>query len=314
MLSYLLMAQALLALVLTTQVIFEWSTAGLKWTTAAACAGAIFVAAVLHYLLRLCKARDGEVRRDIARTQRTVALKLVAFAASMLVGVALAFVVQDYMQVGQVVSTGASQWHDMTLPDGTTVHVDARSEVEVAYTEHERIVYVHEGSAVFEVAKDPKRVFVARTHLIDVIAVGTRFGVAIDPGVTTTVSEGIVKVTGRGKVDGKSVTLQAGEELRVSDSSLVSPHLVRVDADRKLQWAQNGLLVLRDLTVEQGAEQLNRRNRTQIVIDSDRLAARVVTLVTVKVDSPESYARFIAAEPGVHMIVDEDNGVIRLWE
>lgn len=245
--------------------------------------------------------------------KRKLAFKLVAFAASLFVGVALAFVAQDYMQSEQVVTTGASQWHHMTLPDGTAVHVDARSKVEVAYTDEERIVHVYEGSAVFDVAKDAARPFIARTHLVDAMAVGTRFGVAIDPGVTTTVSEGVVKVTGRGKTDGKAVVLKAGEELRISDSTLTTPHFAHVDAERKLQWT-NGLLELGGLTVSEGVEQLNRRNRTQILVESSSLGARVVKFASVKVDSPETYAKAIAQESGVTMILDKENGVIRLSE
>jgi ferric-dicitrate binding protein FerR (iron transport regulator) len=245
--------------------------------------------------------------------KRNLAFKLVAFAASLFVGVALAFVAQDYMQSEQVVTTGASQWHHMTLPDGTAVHVDARSKVEVAYTDEERIVHVYEGSAVFDVAKDAARPFIARTHLVDAMAVGTRFGVAIDPGVTTTVSEGVVKVTGRGKADGKAVVLKAGEELRISDSALTTPHFAHVDAERKLLWT-NGLLELGGLTVSEGVDQLNRRNRTQILVESPTLGARVVKFASVKVDSPETYAKAVAQESGVTMILDKENGVIRLSE
>jgi transmembrane sensor len=264
-------------------------------------------------LHREIKALDEKEGRDSVN-KRTLTFKLVAFAASLFFGVALAFVAQDYMQSEQVVTTGASQWHHMTLPDGTAVHVDARSRVEVAYTDEQRIVHVYEGSAVFDVAKDQKRPFIARTHLIDAMAVGTRFGVSIDPGVTTTVSEGVVKVTGRGKSDGKAVMLRAGEELRVSDSTLTSPHFAHVDADRKLQWAKDGLLILGGMTVAEGVEELNRRNRTQIVVDSPALGARVVEFASVKVDSPETYAKVVAQEPGVTIILDKDNGVIRLSE
>jgi ferric-dicitrate binding protein FerR (iron transport regulator) len=264
-------------------------------------------------LHREIKALDEKEGRDSVN-KRTLTFKLAAFAASLFFGVALAFVAQDYMQSEQVVTTGASQWHHMTLPDGTAVHVDARSRVEVAYTDEERIVHVYEGSAVFDVAKDHKRPFIARTHLVDAMAVGTRFGVSIDPGVTTTVSEGVVKVTGRGKSDGKAVTLRAGEELRVSDSTLTSPHFAHVDAERKLQWAKDGLLILGGMTVAEGVEELNRRNRTQIIVESPVLGAKVVEFASVKVDSPETYAKVIAKDSGVTMILDKENGVIRLSE
>lgn len=239
--------------------------------------------------------------------------KLAGIAAAALVGVVLAFVTHPYWESKNIIATGASQWHNMTLADGTAVHIDAHSKVEIEYTDTARVVLVRAGSAVFDVAKDPKRPFIARTHLVDAMAVGTRFGVSIDDGVTTTVAEGVVKVTGRDNVNGNAVTLKAGEELRVSDDALTAPKPSQVDAQRKLQWA-SGLLDLGGMTVSAAAQELNRRNRTQIVVDSPTLAARVVEVASVKVDSPESYAKAVAAEPGVKMIFDEEHGRIRLSE
>jgi transmembrane sensor len=172
---------------------------------------------------------------------------------------------------------------------------------------------VYEGSAVFDVAKDPVRPFIARTHLVDATAVGTRFGVSISKGVTTTVSEGTVKVTGRARSARKEVTVSAGEELQVSDVSLTASQPAQVDAERKLQWA-SGLLDLGGLTVADGVRELNSRNRMQIILESPRLGARVVKFASVRVDSPETYAAVIADEPGVTMVIDRDEHVIRLSE
>jgi ferric-dicitrate binding protein FerR (iron transport regulator) len=313
LLSYLLMAVGLLAFVLATQVIFEWSTSGLKWITVAAFAVTAFVSAGLHYLLRLCQARDGDIRGDAARTQPVRSLQLVALAGSLVVGVALAFVAQNYMQSDQVVSTEASEWQHRTLPDGTVVHVDAHSKVEVEYSDATRIVHVHAGSAAFEVAKDPKRPFIARTDLVDALAVGTRFGVAIDQGVTTTVSEGKVKVTKRGSGNENAVMVRAGQELRVSETSPLPSQPSRVDAEREFLWTR-GLLDLSGMTIAEGVRQLNRRNRIQIMVESPALAARTVEVATVNVDSPESYAKAIARERGVSIIIDKESGIIRLSE
>jgi ferric-dicitrate binding protein FerR (iron transport regulator) len=68
------------------------------------------------------------------------------------------------------------------------------------------------------------------------------------------------------------------------------------------------------MTVAEGVEQLNRRNRTQIVVESPALGAKVIEFASIKVDEPERYARMIAADPGVTMISDKENDVIRLSE
>jgi hypothetical protein len=68
------------------------------------------------------------------------------------------------------------------------------------------------------------------------------------------------------------------------------------------------------MTIAEGAAEFNRRNRTQIVIDSPALGARVLKYARVNVDAPESYARIVVAQPGITMTVDKKNGVIRLSE
>jgi transmembrane sensor len=253
---------------------------------------------------------DRHVAEKKSTKRQPLTLKLAAFAASVLVGAGLAFLVNQDSE--EVVRTGASQWHQMALPDATAVSVDARSEVEVAYTEKARIVHLKEGNAVFTVTKDPKRPFIVRTDLVDVMAVGTRFGVSIDGdhGVTTTVSEGIVKVTGR-KSDGRSVMVEAGQELFVADPRLTSPFLAQVDAVRNLEWAATGMLVLDGMTVAQGVKEFNRRNRVQIHVDPS-LAGQTVEVAAVKVDSPLTYAKSVASNPGITMVLERGGEVIRL--
>lgn len=238
---------------------------------------------------------------------------LAAIAASLVLAGILTFLAQDYTPSEHVVTTGASQLHHRTLPDGTAVHVDAHSKVEVEYTADARIVHVYEGDAVFDVAKDSKRPFIARTELVDVTAVGTRFGVSVGAGVTTTVSEGVVEVTSHHGQVSKTVTVKAGEELRVADGGPTSLHIARVDAERKLQWT-SGWLMLGGLPVSEGVRQMNRRNRMQIVLESPRIGERVLAFVRVKVDSPESYARMVADQHGLQVDIDTKNGVIRLSE
>jgi transmembrane sensor len=218
------------------------------------------------------------------------------------------------MKAEQVITTGVSQWHHMTLDDGTVVHLDAYTKVQVEYTETERIVHIHSGDdAVFEVTKDPQRPFIARTPLIDATAVGTRYGVSVGSGVTTTVSEGVVRVTGRDSPEGHSVTLKAGDELRVSGGDFTRPTLAKVDADRKLQWA-TGWLDLQGVTVGQAVDEFNRRNRTQIIIEDPQLEHLKVQFFRVRVDdSPETFARLLTADnSGIKMDSNPTEKVIRL--
>jgi ferric-dicitrate binding protein FerR (iron transport regulator) len=193
------------------------------------------------------------------------------------------------------------------------VHVAARSTVKVEYTDNARIVSVNRGSAVFEVVKDAKRPFIVRTPLIDATAVGTRFGVSIGPGVTVTVSEGVVKVTARRQRDtGTGIVLKAGEELRVPEGGSGAPIQVTVDAERKLDWA-NGWLAFEGETLGEIIDAFNRRNVVQIELEPPELAARPMHgFYRFRVDSSGAFARYLAATNDLALIEDRSGSVLRL--
>lgn len=230
------------------------------------------------------------------------------------------------------VATAASQWHQMTLEDGSRVHLDARTQLKVEFSAGQRLVYLYEGQAVFEVAKNPNRPFTVRTRIVDVTAVGTRFGVAINPGVTTTVSEGVVKVTPRGQVDGAARTklLYAGEELQVLNSSagredrvfgggggfvdLSRVQATKVDAERKLEWARNGWMEVEsgEATIGESVALFNRRNTLQIKIDDDRIAVKpLIGVYRFRIGNPEDFVTVLKNQEGIR-VIKENGNVLRL--
>jgi transmembrane sensor len=244
--------------------------------------------------------------------KRALSFTLAALSLSIFAGI-LSFVPRGDLQPAQVITTGASQWRHTTLTDGTTVHVDARSQVKVDYTDEVRMVYVEQGSAAFDVAKDAKRPFVARTRLVDATAVGTRFGVSIDPGVTTTVAEGVVKVTTRGQRDSSpGVLLRAGEEFRVIAGRQSEPSHLKVDAERKLEWA-TGWLAFDGETIGEVVDAFNRRNAVQIDIEQPDLAARPMRgYLRFRVDASAALARYIAETNDLIVIEDRSGSVLGL--
>ncbi|MBL8271817.1 FecR family protein [Steroidobacter sp.] len=249
--------------------------------------------------------------------------------AAMLGCIALAFVLAFSLFESApdgTIETAASQWQHMTLEDGSTVHVDARSRLKVEFTEQRRVVYLTEGQAVFDVEKDPRRPFTVRTPLIDVTAVGTRFGVALDSGVTATVSEGTVKVTAHGNLnDPKAVLLKAGQELQVGGSATVgipasdppavdlsTVPVIVVDADRKLDWA-NGWLQFEGETIGQVVREFNRRNVQQIqIVDGSIADRRLVGYYRLRVDRPESLAKLLENQEGIIVTRDSSGSQLRL--
>src|SRR3546814_3966246 len=65
----------------------------------------------------------------------------------------------------------------VTLADGSTVSLDAASEVRVAYSERARELALVRGQARFDVAHDPRRPFAVQARDQRVVATGTAFNV-----------------------------------------------------------------------------------------------------------------------------------------
>jgi len=92
-------------------------------------------------------------------------------------------------------STDIGERRSITLADGSTVDLNARSKLRIEFSSAERRVELLDGQALFQVAKDKQRPFVVHSGDAIVRAVGTQFDVyRKDSGTTITVLEGRVAV------------------------------------------------------------------------------------------------------------------------
>ncbi|HEY0942060.1 MAG TPA: FecR domain-containing protein [Steroidobacter sp.] len=211
-----------------------------------------------------------------------------------------------------VVETRAAQWQKMTLDDGSIAYLDARTRIKVEFTAERRIVRLYHGAAVFEVMKDSRRPFVVSTDDVDITAVGTRFGVVIDNGVTTTVSEGMVEVAPRDGPAGSSVRLHKGQQLHVrpARASILSvADIAEVDATRELSWV-TGRLEMRDTTVREIVRQFNRRHKVQAEIEDAELADQKIDLALMQVDSVKDFIEVMESR-GVTVIIEGSRLILR---
>ncbi len=81
------------------------------------------------------------------------------------------------------------------LADGTLARLNVGALLEEIYTAAERRVRLVQGEAYFAVTRDPSRPFVVEAAGVEIEAVGTAFGVALqDAVVDVLVTEGTVKV------------------------------------------------------------------------------------------------------------------------
>jgi len=225
----------------------------------------------------------------------------------------------------QSIDTRVGEWRRVTLSDGSVVNVGPRSHLSFDFNDKLRSVYLTKGEALFQVAKNPNRPFIVTTDLAVVRAVGTQFGVTHRDGqVLVTVKEGKVAVT-QGEVDHSAfdnngstkapenapVALGADEQITVSARTWPTK-AQPVNATHELAWAQGQLIFDGTTTVAQAAEQFNRRNRIQIIVDP-AIAGRLACC-SFSIDDPESFAQSVATGSRNHAVelVREGTDILRL--
>jgi transmembrane sensor len=99
-------------------------------------------------------------------------------------------------------ATDIGERRSITLADGSTVDLNARSRLRIEFSSSERRVELIEGQALFQVSKDKNRPFVVSSGDATVRAVGTQFDVYRKAtGTTVTVLEGRVAVYSNAHID-----------------------------------------------------------------------------------------------------------------
>jgi transmembrane sensor len=116
-------------------------------------------------------------------------------AAAMVGALAITSVLVWQEERHPLYATDVGERRSITLIDGSTVDLNARSKLRIEFTKAERRVELLEGQALFQVAKNKARPFIVQSGDATVRAVGTEFDVyRKDSGTTVTVLEGKVAV------------------------------------------------------------------------------------------------------------------------
>jgi transmembrane sensor len=189
------------------------------------------------------------------------------------------------------------------LEDDSVLHLNTDTAVLVRFGQAERQVEIQHGQAVFEVAHDVARPFRVIAGSAQVVAVGTKFDVYIQPGYTlVTVVEGRVLVSQRQPQLGAAgtVPVAAGQQLRVV-AGLAMPDPYPVDTERATAWLHRKIVFEKQplLTV---AEEFNRYSTKPIVIESPELR-RLVISGSFATDDTESFIAFLRTLEGVRVEV-----------
>jgi transmembrane sensor len=205
------------------------------------------------------------------RSRRVLAVAVAALAAC--VALYVAPIVKLRLQADHM--TSIAELSEVTLDDGSIVHLDAGSAIAVRYAASRREVVLLAGRAFFDVTSAQDRPFVVVADDVTVTVTGTAFDVrSAGDEVTVAVQSGTVEVGLNGGARLAGVVTR-GEQLSVSRGSgqvAKSP----VDPQDVAAWRQRRLVV-DGATLAEVVEELGRHHAGVIVLRDRSLADRRIT-------------------------------------
>jgi transmembrane sensor len=213
-----------------------------------------------------------------------------ALAASVAVGV---FVNQPRPPPAVVYQTAPGETRQISLADGTRIHLNADSRISVRLEQHVRRVEMADAEAAFDVAHDPARPFVISVGDREVRVVGTEFNLRRRNGkIALTMRRGVVEVRPAGGAPGKPIQLTQGQHL-VHREGAPESTLARVEPNAAFAWTV-GQLVYSDRPLSEVVEDVSRRLGAQVRVADRRTGALRFSGVLV-VDDEASVIRRLEA-------------------
>lgn len=226
--------------------------------------------------------------------------------------------------------TSVGEQRSFKLEDGSIIHLNTQSRVEVRYSKEARTIRLLAGEAMFGVVRDAKRPFRVMSGDAIIQALGTEFNVYRRAGGTTvSVVEGVVQVLPTGEdlpgavpnAPSPASTLtqgtisymaparvEAGEQAQVSAGGEVVTQPVS-DISGAVAWRARRL-VFRGDPLEVVAREFNRYNRLQIRLEGDKVRTKQLTAV-FDADDPRSLVLFLKSDNRLNVVASDREVVIR---
>jgi transmembrane sensor len=197
------------------------------------------------------------------------------------------------------------------LPDNSVLHLNTDSAVTIRYGKNERLVMLTSGQADFEVAHEPNRAFRVIAGSAEVVDLGTKFDVRLEPDSTVvTVVEGLVAVGTNSSQSHapRFVQLGANQQIRVAEGEWpVTP--VAVDAQQATAWLRREIVFDHE-PLERVAAEFNRYAPKPIEVATPALRKLEISGVFTT-DDPEAFIAFLRSLKGVRVEVTPTR--IRVW-
>lgn len=221
--------------------------------------------------------------------------KIFAVAASFAL-VCLATYLLVKPEDSQIYATTTGEQRSLPLEDGSIIHMNTATEIQVSYSDHHRNITLLKGEALFQVAHDPARPFAVHAGHATAVALGTIFNV-YRQGDQTTVSvvEGKVAVGENDRADAPR-TVSSGERATVQNGGGIKTAAI-ANIEAVTSWRLRKLVFERE-TLATIVEEYNRYNKVKIRVD-DREIAEIRFSGIFSTDDPESLIKFLEQTAGI---------------
>jgi transmembrane sensor len=215
----------------------------------------------------------------------------------------------------QSFATALGERRIVTLSDGSKISLDASTIVQIAYSRDKRQLWLKQGRAKFDVAKDPLRPFSVSAASKMVVATGTSFSVeCIENQVRVVLYDGHVAVLESGGASPPHA-IEVGpkqapvDRLLAIGNELVLPaekppgvrfepvSIEPIDAGHSLSW-ESGLLVFEDEPLELAIDRMNRYAEKPLTI-ADPAVARLRISGVFRAGDTDALLEGLAAAFGV---------------
>jgi transmembrane sensor len=223
-------------------------------------------------------------------------------------------------------STSVGQRLTVKLPDHSEARLNTNTQLHVEYSATARLLTMSQGEAIYEVAKDPSRVFTVRAAGFDFNALGTVFNVRADrqDSLRLTVTEGRVQVHRTPpaqiapgvapNVPPTAVSDATDVVVEANNAVSIGSHSERIDVLTPEQVAdatawQRGVISFEATPLEQVISELARYSTVRFVI-SDPKVARLRVSGYFEVDDTDNLVAALEQDVGIK--ITKHNGYLLL--
>ena len=197
----------------------------------------------------------------------------ISIAASVILIVSIFFGIQFYSKDSAFsYQTERGERMVISLEDGSNVHLNSLSEVDVLYNDSERTIKLKRGEALFVVAHDENREFFVQTAHGSIQAIGTEFNISVvSDDIKVTIIDGTVLIKSKQNID-ESVIVEiatVGEQIVIdSHGKLQSTTIENVTTI--IAWTK-GKLIFSGEPLHQALEKVNLHSKHHIRVKDPRL-------------------------------------------